>query len=48
MVEIGDDYHKLRKLGGLLRGSARLTVAKGTLTCDKAIDVWQTSDPVAA
>ena len=48
VVEIGDDYHKLRKLEGLLRDSARLTATKGTLTFDKLINVWQTSGPVAA
>ena len=48
VVEIGDDYDKLRKLEGLLRDSARLTATKETLTFDKVIDVWQTSGSVAA
>ena len=48
IVEIGRDYDRCCKLQGLLRDSARLTGAKGMLTYDKVIAVWQINGPVAA
>ena len=38
---------KYDKLRDLLRDSARLTAAKGILTYDKVIDIWQRNGPVA-
>ena len=48
VVEVIGHYRKLRKLEDLLRNSARLTEAKGTLTYDKVIDVWRKNGPVVA
>ena len=48
VVEVIGHYRKLRKLDHLLRDSARLTEAKGTLIYDKVLDVWRENGPVVA
>ena len=44
----GDDFDKFDKLRNLLYQSAQLTEARGVLTYDRVMDVWQRNGPVAA
>ena len=46
--EAGDDFDKFDKLRNLLYESAQLIAARGVLTYDRVMDVWQRNGPVAA
>lgn len=47
-VENGDDYEAFSKVEAFLLEASRLTEAKGMLSYDKVVDIWQRNGPVVA